>query len=202
MKARTAKLVLVAVAPLTLAGAVTLTGGVASAARAPAAKAPATISCKSLTATISWNPALVPGTATSPTTQITLKDPKVSGCTTTPKSSVTTATSVKATASLTTHGNSCRSLLVSTGTPTTYTFKITWKGGGKSTVTFQGSGTTTKPKPGFTLKDGKATGAYPSTKASANAYLSSISAAAITGCIADSGPPVSSVSVTSGTFSA
>jgi hypothetical protein len=196
---KAARLLVAVTAPLALVGGIALTGGVASASK------PATtpsISCKSLTTTITWTPALVPGTATSSTTQIKFIKPKVSGCTSTPKSAVTAATSVTATASLTTHGNSCSSLEHSSGAPTKYTFKVKWKGGGTSTVTFEGSSVVTKPKPGFALKEGTATGAYPSKSASAVAYPNAAGATAVARCIAGSGKPVSSVTVVGGTFSA
>src|SRR5580658_2282604 len=116
-----------AVAPVILVSAVTLTGGAASAKKAPAA----TIACKDLTATISWNPPLTASsTESSKTTQITISSATVSGCTTDPTSSVTDATSVTATATLSKHGNSCAQFkpgAPSTGKPTTYTFDITWQ---------------------------------------------------------------------------
>jgi hypothetical protein len=188
---------LAAVAPLILISAVTITNGAASAAKAPAP----TITCTDLTATITWTPPLVPGTATSKTTQIAFNNPTVSGCTTNPKSSVTAATSVTATASLTKHGNSCSSLTSTTGAPTKYTFVINWNGGGgTSTVTFKGSHTNTSP-PFFYLSPGKSTGSYPSKIAYAKAVPNAAGAAAVASCVEDSGKgDVSSVTVTSGGF--
>lgn len=197
-KALTRSVAATVVVPLVLLGVLTFTGSVAS---AKAKGATPTISCSSLTATITWNPALVPGTATSPTTQITFSNVALTGCTTTPSSSVTAASSVKATASKTTHGNSCSSLISSTGKPTTYTFVITWNGGGgTSKVVFQGSSTSTSP-PGFSLANGKATGAFKSKTASATANLDSNGATAITNCVAGSGKSVSSVTVDGGSVS-
>jgi hypothetical protein len=182
-----------------LVGAVSLTNGVASAAKVPAT-AP-TITCKTLTATITWTPALVAGTKTSNDTQIKFIKPAVSGCTTVPKSAVTAATSVTATASLTTHGNSCISLLHSTGTPTTYTFKVKWKGGGSSTVVFHGSSVISSPSEGFKLSAGVATGSYPSTAARVEVFPNSAGVSNITKCVADvSGTKVSSVTIKSGSF--
>jgi len=194
-----ARWALAAVAPLILVSAVTLTGGVASAKKPPAA----TISCTSLTATVTWNPKLVPGTATSKTTQITFSGVGVSGCTTDPASSVTAATSVTATATLTKHGNSCSSLIgTTTGPPTKYTFVIVWNsGGGTSTVKFVGSTTVTSPKPGFELSKGKGTGAYPTKTASALANPNSAGASALTECVGGVGPGVSTVTVTGGNVS-
>jgi hypothetical protein len=191
------RVVLAAVAPLILVSAVTLTNGVAS-AKKPAA---ATISCSVLTTTINWNPPLVPGTATSKTTQITFTNPTVSGCTTDPKSSVTAATSVTAKASLTKHGNSCSSLTSSTGKPTIYTFNITWNNdGGTSTIVFKGSHTNESP-PYFYLTPGKMTGSYPSKTAYAKAVPNSTGAAAVASCVEDSGKgDVSSVTITGGAF--
>jgi hypothetical protein len=187
---------LAAVAPLLLISAVTMTNGVAS-AKAPAA----TISCSDLTTTIKWDPALVPGTATSKTTQISLIDPTVSGCTTDPASKVTAATSVTATASKTTHGNSCYSLTATTGSKTTYTFNIVWNnGGGTSKIVFKGSHTNESP-PYFYLTPGKMTGSYPSKTAYAKAVPNSAGAAAVASCIEDSSKAdVSSVTVISGAF--
>jgi hypothetical protein len=186
-----------AVAPVILVSAITLTGGAASAKKAPAA----TINCTSLTATISWSPALVAGTQTSKTTQITISGATVTGCTTKPSSSVTEATSVTATATLSKHGNSCAQFnpgAPSTGKPTTYTFHIGWQGGGSSTIVFKGSSTTTDPRAGFVLAKGKATGSYVSKSAGATAYLSSASAAAFAQCVSGEGPGISSVTANGG----
>jgi hypothetical protein len=195
MKRRWVTLGLAVMAPLTLVGAVTITGGTATAAT------PATITCSSLTTTISWDPPLVPGTATSKTTQIKFGKTVISGCTTSPSSPVTAATSVTATASKTTHGNSCSSLTHSSGAPTTYTFKVKWQGGGSSKVVFKGSHVVYSPSLGFGLSKGDATGSYPSKTANAEAFLSSSSAAAVSDCVAGSGGDVSSASVTSGNLS-
>lgn len=192
-----AKLAVAAVAPLILVSAVTLTSGVASAK----ASVP-TISCTDLTGTVSWNPPLVPGTATSKTTQITFTGLAVSGCTTNPASKVTAAASVTATASLTTHGNSCESLIKSTGAPTTYTFVIDWNGGGgTSTFTFKGSHTSTSP-PSLGLSPGKGTGAFPTTKAAVVAYPNPTGIADLAQCIGDTGKPLSSVTIVGGSVTA
>jgi hypothetical protein len=189
-----------AVAPVILVGAVTLTSGAASAKKAPAA----TITCKTLTATISWSPKLVPGSSNSKTDQISITNAAVSGCTTSPASSVTAATSVTATASLSKGGDSCEQFSPSappSKSKTTYTFQIGWQGGGTSTIVFKGSGTTTNPGPGFTLAKGKATGSYVSKAAAATAYLSSTSASAFVQCVAGTGSGISSVTVNSGNVS-
>jgi hypothetical protein len=193
-----ARVAMAAVAPAILVSAVMLTGGPASAkGKAPAA----TISCKDLTATITWNPPLVPGASTSKTDQITISDATVSGCTTDPTSTVTAASSVTAKATKSKNGNSCEQFSPSAppgGKPTTYTFTIGWNGGGGSSkVVFKGSTTTTSP-PGFALSAGKGTGSYPTKNtANATADLTPTSATAITTCIGGSGPGVTSVNVSS-----
>ena len=189
------RVALTAIAPLILISAVTITNGVASAKATPP-----TISCTSLTTTINWTPALVPGPATSKTTQISFANPTVSGCSTNPASKVTAATSVTATANLTKHGNSCSSLTSSTGKPTTYTFNIVWNnGGGTSKIVFKGSHTNTSP-PYFYLSPGKMTGSYPSKTAYAKAVPNAAGAAELAPCVEGTGKPVSSVTVTSGGF--
>jgi hypothetical protein len=186
---------LAAVAPLILISAVTMTNGVASAKAAAA-----TITCTSLTTTINWDPPLVPGAATSKTDQITFGTSTVSGCTTDPASSVKAATSVTAVASKTKHGNSCSSLVSSTGKPTTYTFNVTWQGGGTSTIVFKGSHTNESP-PYFYLSPGKMTGSYPSKTAYAKAIPNSAGAAAVASCVEGSGKgDISSVTITGGAF--
>jgi hypothetical protein len=189
------RVALAAVAPLLLISAVTISNGVASAkATAP------TITCTDLTTTINWNPALVPGPATSKTTQITFGTSAVSGCTTDPASKVTAASSVTATASLTKHGNSCSSLTSSTGKPTVYTFNITWNNdGGTSKIVFKGSHTNESP-PFFYLTPGKSVGSYPSKTAYAKAIPNAAGAAAVASCVEGTGKGVSSVTVTGGGF--
>ncbi len=190
------RVALAAVAPLILISAVTITNGVASAKTTPP-----TISCTSLTTTITWTPPLVPGAATSKTTQITFSNSTVSGCTTNPASAVTAATSVTATATLTKHGNSCASLISSTGAPTKYTFVVNWNnGGGTSTVQFKGSHTNTSP-PFFYLTPGKSKGSYPSKTAYAKAVPNSTGAAQVAACVEwTPGKDVSSVTVIGGAF--
>lgn len=199
MKRKLTTLGMAAIMPVILVSAITLTGGTAFAKKGP----PATITCDSLTTTISWNPPLVPGPETSKTTQISFAGTTISGCTTDPASGVTQAASVTATASLTKHGNSCNSLIISSGKPTKYTFVVNWQGGGSSKVIFKGSSTTSTPSLGFTLSNGKATGAYVSKTASAAAYLDSTSATNISECVADQAgaPSVSSATITSGDLS-
>ena len=196
-----AKVALAVIAPLILVSVVTLTSGVASAKKA---KAP-TISCNDLTGTITWTPGLVPGTATEPTTQIAFKDLTVTKCTATgTESGVTQATSVTATASLTTHGNSCEALTTPVGKPTLYTFTIVWNdNGGTSTITFKGSHTLTGPPgPGFQLTPGKSTGAFPTKKASALAVPNISGLVDVSNCIADKGTGISTITIVSGSFSA
>ena len=196
MKRTLTRVALAAAVPLILISTVTATNGVAAAKK----PTPPTISCNSLTTTITWTPALVPGTATSKTTQITFSNSAVSGCTTNPASSVTAATSVTAKASLTTHGNSCSSLISSTGKPTTYTFTVDWNNnGGTSTVTFKGSHTNASP-PYFYLSPGKSKGSYPSKTAYAKAVPNAAGAAAVAECVEGSGKGVSSVTITGGAF--
>jgi len=198
---RFARVAMAAVAPVMLVSAVMLTGGTASAKKAPAA----TISCNKLTATITWTPPLVPGTATSKTDQITITNSALSGCTTSPTSTVTAATSVTATASKSKGGNSCASLSPSApaGKPTTYTFTVGWNSnGGTSVIKFKGSKTVTSPQPGFSLTAGKGTGAYATKTAAITAYPNSAGAAAVAQCVAGSGPGITSVTVTSGNVSA
>ncbi|MGH9018382.1 MAG: hypothetical protein ACRDY1_11600 [Acidimicrobiales bacterium] len=197
MNSKLAKVALAAVAPLMLVTVVTLSGGVASAKKAPAA----TINCTGLTATVTWNPALVPGAATSKTDQSTISDATVTGCTPSSGPAVTAASSVTAKASKSKNGNSCSSLETTGGKKTKYTFTIGWNnGGGTSTVKFSGSQTNTSP-PGFTLSPGKGKGSYPTKTASVTANLNSSSSAALAACIAGSGGPVSSVTVSSGSAS-
>jgi hypothetical protein len=194
-----ARWALAALAPVILVSAVTLTSGAASAK----AVVP-TITCKDLTATITWTPPLVPGTATEKTTQITFSNLSVSGCTTSPASTVSAATSLTATATLTKHGNSCESLspsAPSSGPPTKYTFVINWNnGGGTSTVKFSGSKTQASP-PEFMLGPGKGSGSYKTKAAAVTAAPNSTSAAALTKCITGTGPDLSTVTVTSGSVS-
>ena len=196
MKRTLAKLAAAAAIPLIFVSAVTLTGGAASAK----AVVP-TISCKSLTATISWSPALVPGTATSKTTQVTISGATLGGCTTSSGPAVTAASTVTATASKSKNGNSCSSLTASGGKPTKYAFSVAWNnGGGSSTIKFTGSSTSTSP-PSFILQNGKASGSFKSKTAAVTADISSASAASVTQCVAGSGPGVSSVTVTGGSVS-
>jgi hypothetical protein len=191
-----AKVALAAVAPLILVSAISLTSGVASAKKAPVA----TISCKTLLATISWNPPLVSGTATSKTTQITIANASVSGCTTSPTSSVTSG-AVAATASKSVNGNSCSSLTATGGKPTKYTFVITWNGGGgTSTVKFAGSTTNASP-PSFELSNGKGSGAFKTKTAQAIADPNAAGAAAVSKCVTGAGGTVSSVTITGGSVS-
>ena len=199
MKRTLVRLALAALFPLTIISAVTLTSAPAVAKTSSAA----TISCNTLKATINWNPPLVPGsTATSKTTQITFDDVSVSGCTTTPASHVTAATSVTAVASLTTHGNACESLISSTGKPTTYTFTINWNGGGgTSKVVFKGSHTNISP-PSFELENGVGTGAFATKDATAIADPSNSQVGEITECIGGiKGDDVSSVTIVGGSVS-
>jgi hypothetical protein len=194
---RLARGALAAIAPAILLSAVMVTGGAASAkGKKPPA---ATINCKDLTATVSWNPKLVPGAQTSKTTQITISGATVSGCTTSPASTVTEATSVTATASLSKNGNSCAQFSPSAPPAkgkTTYTFTIGWQGGGTSKIVFKGSSTSSSP-PSFILSKGKATGSYVSKTAGATAVLTSASASAFAQCVAGEGTGVSSVNASS-----
>ncbi len=192
-----ARVALAAVAPVILVSTVTLAGGVATAKKAPVP----TISCNSLTATVTWTPALVPGTATSKTDQISISNAAVSGCTTSSGPAVTAATSVTATAAKSSNGNSCSSLEATGGKPTKYTFSVSWNnGGGSSVFKFAGSTTETSP-PGFKLQNGKGSGSFKTKTATVVANLGSSSAAAIAQCIGGTGSPVSSVTVTGGSLS-
>jgi len=192
---RIVKAVLAVVVPLGMIGSLALFSGTASAKAATG-----TISCTGLTSTLNFSPALVPGTATSKTEQVTITGGTLTSCTTTPSSAVTAATSVAAKATKSKNGNSCASL-AGGGKPTKYTFTVNWNnGGGKSVIKFTGSTTNSAP-PGFTLGPGKQSGSYKSSNAMVTANLSPTSAAAIEACIGGTGPNISSLTISSGNSS-
>jgi hypothetical protein len=183
--------------PMGMIGAFAVTGGVASAKKAPAQ----TISCTGITSTVTFTPPLVPGASTSKTEQTTISNSTLTGCTESPTAgTVTAATSVSATASAGKSGNSCATGLSSTKTK--FVFTINWNnGGGTSTVQFKGSTLNSSP-PGFTLSKGKVKGAFASKTASITANLDSASSTAAAMCVGGTGPPLASVQVSTGKASA
>jgi hypothetical protein len=190
------KIGLLAVAPLMLVSTVVLTGGVASAKKAPAVS----ITCKSLTATITFTPPLVP-TATSAgysktdTTSIT--NETLGSCTTSSGPAVTASTSASATVPEGKKGNTC-SGFGAAAAKSKFTFNTTWNNsGGSSVASFKGATVVTSPSPGFMLSKGKVTGSFASKTATVSASLSSASTAAFAACEGGSGD-ISSLTISSG----
>jgi len=192
------KVGMAAVAPLLLVSTVVLTGGVASAKKAPAA----TISCTGLTATITFTPPLVPTTSSagySKKDTTTISGETISGCTTSPASSVTGSTSATATIPPGKSGNTCAGFGAAAA-KSKFTFVTNWNNsGGTSTAKFKGSTVTTSP-PGFALTKGKVSGAYASKAATVQANLNSASTANFAACEGGSGT-VSTLTISGGTFS-
>jgi hypothetical protein len=194
------RVALAAIAPLMVVSAVVLTGGVASAKKAPVP----TISCTTVAATVTYNPALVAGTATSKTDQVSISGIQIGGCKVSSGPAVTATSNVTATLSEGKNGNSCSSLTATGGKPTKYTFNVTWNnGGGSSVVKFTGATSTTSPSPGFTFSKGKGTGSFATKDATAAVYLNSTSSAAVAKCVAGTpGSTVSTLTISSGNLSA
>jgi hypothetical protein len=181
-----------------LVGAVALPGSAASAKAKPPAE---TITCSALTATINFNPPLVP-TPSSPgyskkeTTTITGET--LSSCKESPTAgTVTAAASATATIPPGKTGNTCSGFAASAA-KSKFTFVTTWNGtGGTSTAKFKGSTQTTSP-PGFALSKGKVTGTYPTKTASVQANLNSAGTAAFAACDGGTGD-ISSLTISTGT---
>jgi hypothetical protein len=196
------KLGLAAAAPLMLVSAVALTGGAASAKGKPVSE---TISCNTLSATITFSPPLVP-TKTSPgyskTDTTTISNEKVSGCSESPTAgTVTAATSATATVPPGKTGNTCSGFAASAA-KSKFSFVTNWNsGGGTSTAAFKGSKVTTSP-PGFALTKGTVTGAYAlKKKATVQANLDGPSTAAFAACEGGSGN-ITTLNINAGSITA
>jgi hypothetical protein len=150
--------------------------GVASAAKTGTG----TVTCKTITGSISFKPALKstgPFSAETSKAKITL-----SGCTgTTGTSPVPASGKVSQTLSSSTSTNDCTSL--ATGTAESITVK--WKGAAPSTTAFPpySTGTDSSNDEGFVLSKGTTTGSYPASgTASAAVYTNQTEAQIIAAC--------------------
>jgi hypothetical protein len=186
-----------AVTPLLLVSTVALTGGVASAKKAPAA----TIKCTGLTATITFTPPLVPtatSTGYSKTDATTISGETITGCTAS-AGGVTAATSASATIPKGKSGNTCSGFAASAA-KSKFTFDTTWNNsGGSSVAKFKGSTVTTSP-PGFALTNGKVSGSFASKDATVQANLDSASTAKFAACEGGTGD-ISTLTIAGGSFS-
>jgi hypothetical protein len=205
------KTALAIVVPLGLIGSMALFSGVASAKKAPAA----TISCTSVTGTITFSPALQPGPTNTTGTDgkkgflVNITGGAVSGCTTNPASGVTGGAGAGSGKGVKVKGgNTCENVLnpPSGAKPTKYTLPVAWNdGGGTSTGSWQGAtfGEGGPTGAEFTLSNGKVAGSYPTKNtASLVAELKAADVAALLACAnSASAPPVSAIAISGGTIS-
>jgi len=176
---RIAKTILAVVVPLGMIGSVALVGGVAS-----AKSATGTVTCTGMTASITFTPALVPGTATSKKESTTITNGQLTGCTGSAAGSTVTSGTLVA-KPIKGKSNSCTSFATSAGT-SKFSFTITWNGnGGSSKASFVGANFNTSPPVGFTLSNGKVTKSFATTSATDTADLDSTSTTNITNCVTD-----------------
>jgi hypothetical protein len=186
---RTCLTVAVAIAiPVTL---FTFGAGVAS-AKTPTLKG--TITCTSFTATVNFNPPLVPGSATSKKDTETSSGSTLGGCTSSTTGAPASAVSV---AQKTTKlkSNACSAL--SSASDTGASFTIDWPGIKASKVKFTGAGTTST---GYSLSGGIVKGSFATTSASANIVIAQDSINAISACDQDEGPSIPSITISGGSM--
>jgi len=153
-----------------------------------------TITCTTFTATITFKPALVPGTATSPKDTEKSSGSVISSCSTSPSGGPTSASKVKEKPTKFS-SNACSQLEASS---TGASFTISWPGLKPSKVTFSGA---TNTSTGYKLTDGTVTGSYPTSGgASATINIAPASETAASNCVEGKGGSLSSLTISGGSM--